>query len=64
MTTPNPTPEKQNPPAAPDSQETREPVDETRTTGFFNRVRRELKPEPAVHPSEEKEIVVDPDELP
>ena len=63
MTEPKkPTPEKQNLPAARDPKD--EPVDETRTTGFFNRVRRELKPEPAVHPSEEKEIVVDPDELP
>jgi hypothetical protein len=50
MTTPTPTPEKQNPPDAPDS----EP---TKVTGFFNRVQRELHPEP-VHPTEAAEIVI------
>jgi hypothetical protein len=43
MTTPKPTPEKQNLPEAPDSEETRpNPAD---ATGFFNRVRRELNSE-------------------
>ena len=56
MTEPKkPTPEKQNSPEAADSEETR-PAD---ATGFFNRVRRELKPEEEpVHPSEVAEIVI------
>jgi hypothetical protein len=64
MTEPKPTPEKQNPPAAPDSDTRPSAADETstRATGFFNRIRREFN-EP-VHPSEAKEIVLDPDELP
>jgi hypothetical protein len=62
MTEPT-TPEKQNPPATPD-EKTRE-VGANNTSppereGFFKRVRRGLH-EP-IHPSEEKEIVVDPDE--
>jgi hypothetical protein len=64
MTEPKPTPEKQNPPAAPDSDTRPSAADETSTrarTGFFNRIRGGLdKP---VHPSEAEEIVVDPDEL-
>ena len=56
MTEPTPTPEKQNPPAAPNSDQ-----DENSSTperdGFFKRVRRGLH-EP-IHPSEAKEIVVD-----
>jgi hypothetical protein len=53
MTTPNPTPEKQNLPAAPDSEKTADP------TGFFNRVRRKLNSEEEpVHPSEKAEIVI------
>jgi hypothetical protein len=55
MTTPNPTPEKQNSPEAPD-EETVNPD----ATGFFNRVRRELnstEDEP-LHPSEAAEIVI------
>jgi hypothetical protein len=57
MTTPTPTPEKQNSPAAPESKETRpNPAD---TTGFFKRARQELNPEEKpVHPSEEAEIVI------
>jgi hypothetical protein len=54
MTEPTPTPEKQDPPAAPDSEKTRPNPD---ATGFFKRVRQELDPEP-VHPSERDEIVV------
>jgi hypothetical protein len=54
MTTPNPTPKTQNSTEAPDSEETR-PED---VTGFFNRVRRELKSEESVHPSEKAEIVI------
>lgn len=59
MTTPNPTPEKPNSPAAPDSEETRpNPADKTLPRmGFFNRVQQELKSEP-IHPSEAAEIVV------
>lgn len=57
MTTPKPTPEKQNLPEAPDSEETRpNPAD---ATGFFNRVRRELNSEEeSVHPTEAAEIVI------
>jgi hypothetical protein len=53
MTTPKPTPEKQNSPEVPDSKE-------IRPTGFFNRVRQELKAEPEqpIHPSEVAEIVI------
>jgi len=60
MTTPNPTPEKQNSPAAPDPKTRPNPANETpRTTGFFNRVQRELKPEPEpIHPTEAAEIVI------
>jgi hypothetical protein len=56
MTEPKkPTPKTQNSPEAPNSEETR-PAD---ATGFFNRVRRELKPEQEpVHPSEAAEIVI------
>jgi hypothetical protein len=54
MTTPKPTPKTQNSPEAPDSEETR-PED---ATGFFNRVRRELKPEEPMHPTEAAEIVI------
>lgn len=65
MTEPTPTPEKQNPPT-PDSEETRQSADANTSTperdGFFKRVRRELNPEP-IHPSEAKEIVVDPETL-
>jgi hypothetical protein len=50
-----PTLKTQNSPEAPDSEETR-PAD---ATGFFNRVRRELKPEEKpIHPSEAAEIVI------
>jgi hypothetical protein len=60
MITPNPTSEKQNSPAAPDDKAHPNPANETspEATGFFNRVQRELKPEP-IHPSEAAEIVVD-----
>ena len=63
MTESKPTPE-QKPPASPNSEETQQnPADERpRKTGFFNRVRRELNPEP-IHPSEAAEIVVDPETL-
>jgi hypothetical protein len=56
MTEPKkPTPETQNSPEAPDSEETH-PAD---ATGFFNRVRGKFKPEEKpVHPSEEAEIVI------
>jgi hypothetical protein len=56
MTEPKkPTPKTQNSPKPPDSEETR-PAD---ATGFFNRVRRELKPEEKpIHPSEAAEIVI------
>jgi hypothetical protein len=60
MTTPNPTPEKQNS-SAPDSETDPTPANETSprsNAGFFHRVQQELKPEP-MHPSEEKEIVVE-----
>jgi hypothetical protein len=54
--TPTPTPEKQNSPAAPDSEGTRPNLD---VTGFFNRVQRELNSgEEPVHPSEAAEIVI------
>jgi hypothetical protein len=50
-----PTPETQNSPEASDSEETRS----ADVTGFFNRVRRELKPEEEpVHPTEAAEIVI------
>jgi hypothetical protein len=52
MTEPQkPTPKEQNLSATPDSKETRH--------GFFNRIQRVFKPEPAIHPSEADEIVVD-----
>jgi len=55
MTTPTPAPETQNLPKAPDSEGTR-PAD---ATGFFNRVRRKLKPEEEpIHPTEAAEIVI------
>ena len=56
MTEPKkPTPKTQNSPEASDSEETR-PAD---ATGFFNRVRREPKPEKKpVHPTEAAEIVI------
>ena len=53
MTTPTPTPEKQNSSEPGDSEETTP----TGTTGFFHRLRRELQPEP-IHPSEATEIVI------
>jgi hypothetical protein len=54
MTTP--TPEKQNLPEHPDSNKTRSNPD---ATGFFSRVRRELKPEEEpIHPTEAAEIVI------
>ena len=58
MTEPKkPTPETQNSPEAPDSEETRpNPAD---ARGFFDRVRQELNPEEkAIHPSEAAEIVI------
>ena len=61
MITPNPTSEKQNSPAAPDDKAHPNPANETspEATGFFNRVRRELKPEEElVHPTEAAEIVI------
>jgi hypothetical protein len=56
MTEPKkPIPKTQNSPEAPDSEETR-PAD---ATGFFNRVRRELKSEEVpIHPTEAAEIVI------
>jgi hypothetical protein len=52
MTTPTPTPEKQNSPEAPGSEQ-------AETKGFFYRVRQGLfKPEEPIHPSESAEIVV------
>jgi hypothetical protein len=55
MTTPTPTPEEQNLPASPDSEET-SPAD---ATGFFNRVQKKFNPEEApIHPSEAAEIVI------
>jgi len=60
MTTPKPTPETQNSPAAPD-EKTPQSADANTSfpqrDGFFKRVRRELNPEP-VNPSEAKEIVI------
>jgi hypothetical protein len=58
MTTPKPTPpEKQNSPAAPDSEETR--PNRADATAFFNRVRRELNSEEApLHPTEAAQIVI------
>ena len=53
MTTPTPTPEKQNSPDSGDSEETT-----PAGTGFFHRVRRELNPPEPIHPSEEAEIVI------
>jgi hypothetical protein len=50
MTTPTPTPEEENSPQA--------PAIEMPRMGFLNRVQRELNAE-QMHPSEEKEIVVD-----
>jgi len=55
MTTPTPTPEKQNSSESGDSEETT--LTPAETTGFFHRVRQELNPEP-IHPSEEAEIVI------
>jgi len=59
MTDPKPTPEKQNSPADPDSETDPTPANKTspRTTGFFNRVQREIQPEDT-HPSEAAEIVI------
>ena len=56
MTEPQkPTPKTQNSPEAPDSEETRPAA----ATGFFNRVRRGLKPEEEpIHPTEAAEIVI------
>jgi hypothetical protein len=59
MTTPKPTPETQNSPAAP-AEETRNADANTSTPerdGFFKKVRRKLAPEP-IHPSEAEEIVI------
>jgi hypothetical protein len=61
MTEPKETtkPKTRNSPEAPNSEKTR-PAD---ATGFFNRVRQELKPEEEpVHPSEAAEIVILEDE--
>jgi hypothetical protein len=59
MTTPNPTPEKQNSPESPDSERTRPTPS---ATGFFNRAQRilhpEPQPEPPIHPTEAAEIVI------
>jgi len=56
MTTPKPTPQEQNLPAAPD--ENSSPTE--KRDGFFRRVQRVFNPEPLpVHPSEAAEIVVD-----
>jgi hypothetical protein len=50
-----PTLKTQNSPEAPDSEETRS----ADATTFFNRVRRDLKPEEKpVHPTEAAEIVI------
>jgi hypothetical protein len=50
-----PTPETQNSPEAPDSEETL--PNQAEATGFFNRVRRVLNPEEEpVHPTEAAEI--------
>ena len=58
MTTPKPTPEKQNLSATPNSEESGQENSSTpERDGFFKRVRRGLhKP---IHPSETEEIVVD-----
>jgi len=56
MTTPTPTPEKQNSPDAPGSEQ-------TETKGFFHRVRQKFKSEEEpVHPTEAAEIVIMEDE--
>jgi len=55
MTTPTPTPERQNSSEPGDSEETTPTP--AGTTGFFQRVRQELNPEP-IHPSEAEEIVI------
>jgi hypothetical protein len=59
MTTPKPTPEEENSPAAPHSQGTSPTLSDT---GFFNRVQRilqpEPEPEPPIHPTEAAEIVI------
>jgi hypothetical protein len=55
MTTPTPTPEKQNSSEPGESEDTTPTSADT--TGFFHRVRRELNPAP-IHPSEEAEIVI------
>jgi hypothetical protein len=64
MTTPTPTPEKQNLSASPDSEETNPSSPDA--TGFFKRVRQKFNPEeppirpeaPPIHPSEAAEIVI------
>ncbi len=56
MTTPTPTPEKQNL-SEPGDSETTTPTP-AGTTGFFRRVRQGLHPEQLVHPSEVAEIVI------
>lgn len=60
MTTPKPTPEKQNSPEVPDEENLN-----PNATGFFNRLRREFrskeeeeKEEEPIHPSEAAEIVI------
>jgi len=58
MTEPTPTPEQQNSPTTPDSEEAGKDNSSTpERDGFFKRVRRGFaKP---IHPSETEEIVVD-----
>ena len=57
------TPKPPNSQPTPNSEQTPQNADantsppEVRATGFFNRVRQELKPE-SIHPSEAEEIVI------
>ena len=60
MTEPKPTQEQKLPAAANSEETTPSPAD--KNTGFFRKVRRELNSKP-VHPSVEKEIVVDSETL-
>jgi|GEM_PF-3161482 hypothetical protein len=56
MTTPTPTPEEQNLSEPGDSEDTT-PIPGG-TTGFFNRVQRQLKSAEPIHPTEAAEIVI------
>ena len=55
---PTPTPEQQNPPDPPASSS----EDTSTKLGFFGRIKQTLKKPELVHPSEEAEIVIMPED--